>query len=551
MKRIGLLSLLAAVLMVVATPSAMIPDQVRIETGALKGVTGTTQSSVRAFKGIPFAAAPTGDNRWKAPQPAPKWDGVRNADAFGAPCAAGAPFAGRGGARGGNRDGAPPQAPAAAAPPREPARSEDCLYLNVWTSANSANDKRPVMLWIYGGGFTGGSGGLTWYDGENLAAKGPVIVTINYRLGAFGFLAHPDLAKEAGHTGSGNYGMMDAIAALQWTKRNIAAFGGDPNNVTVAGESAGAIMVGALVGSPQAKGLFKRAIAESGGWMGLTMARMRTSADAEAAGVKAVDALGVKSMAELRAKPIDQLTGLNGAGLVVDGYLIPEDTSLTFQAGKQNQVDVLTGSNKDEANFGICGPNAGLNGRGGAGMTMATFKSGAERKFGELTDQYLKLYPAASDEDARKMAHEACADEITWNMRQWAVAEAAKGKKAYVYFFSHIQNVNGQPSPAGATHTAEISFAWNNPKGQANQTWTASDTKLADEMSSYWVNFISKGDPNGAGLPKWPEFKSLSSSKVMVFGETPEVEPAVPAPKLSFYAAAFQRLLKGSAGAAN
>jgi para-nitrobenzyl esterase len=149
------------------------------------------------------------------------------------------------------------------------------------------------------------------------------------------------------------------------------------------------------------------------------------------------------------------------------------------------------------------------------------------------------------------MAHEACADEITWNMRQWAAAEAAKGKKAYVYFFSHIQNVNGQPSPAGATHTAEISFAWNNPKGQANQTWTASDTKLADEMSSYWVNFISKGDPNGAGLPKWPEFKSVSSSKVMVFGETPEVEPAVPAPKLSFYAAAFQRLLKGSAGAAN
>ena len=546
MKRIGFLGLLSVVLFIVARPSAMIPDQVRIETGALKGVTGTTQSSVRAFKGIPFAAAPTGDNRWKAPQPAAKWDGVRDASAFGAPCAAGAPFAGRGGARGGARGEAPGGAPpAAAAPPREPARSEDCLYLNVWTSAN-ANDKRPVMLWIYGGGFTGGSGGLTWYDGENLAAKGPVIVTINYRLGAFGFLAHPDLAKEAGHTGSGNYGMMDAIAALQWTKRNIAAFGGDPNNVTVAGESAGAIMVGALVGSPQAKGLFKRAIAESGGWMGLTMARMRTSADAEAAGVKAVDALGVKSMAELRAKPIDQLTGLNGAGLVVDGYVIPEDTSLTFQAGKQNQVDVLTGSNKDEANFGICGPTAGLNGRGGAGMTMATFKSGAERKFGELTDQYLKLYPAASDEDARKMAHEACADEITWNMRQWAAAEAAKGKKAYVYFFSHIQNVNGQPSPAGATHTAEISFAWNNPKGQANQTWTASDTKLADEMSSYWVNFAKSGDPNGKSLPNWPRFKDRNASP-HILGEIKEYPgPDVLNPYDAKYAAVMKALTAGT-----
>ena len=407
------------------------------------------------------------------------------------------------------------------------------------------------MMWIYGGGFTGGSGGMAWYDGENLAAKGAVIVTMNYRLGAFGFLAHPELTKEGGHSGSGNYGMMDAIAALQWVKRNIAAFGGDPSNVTVAGESAGAIMVGALAGSPQAKGLFKRAIAESGGWMGLTMAKMRTSADAEAAGAKAVDALGVKSMAELRAKPIDQLTGLNGAGLVVDGYLIPEDTSLIFQSGKEGAVDVLVGSNKDEANFGICGPGAGLNGRGGAGMTMADFKSGAERKFGEMADQYLKLYPTATDDDARKAAHEACADEITWNMRQWAAAESAKGKKAYVYFFSHVQNVNGQPSPAGATHTAEISFAWNNPKGQANQTWTDVDTKLADQMSSYWVNFIAKGDPNGNGLPKWPEFKSLTSSKVMVFGDSPEVESTVPAPKLSFYAAAFQRLLKGTAGAAN
>ena len=220
--------------------------------------------------------------------------------------------------------------------------------------------------------------------------------------------------------------------------------------------------------------------------------------------------------------------------------------SLTFQAGKQNAVDVLTGSNKDEANFGICGPGAGLAGRGGAGMTAATFKSNAERKFGEMADQYLRLYPAASDADAQRAAHEACADEITWNMRQWAAAQAAKGKKAYTYFFSHIQTVNGQPSPHGATHTAEISFAWNNPKGQATQTWNDVDVKVADQMSSYWVNFISKGDPNGTGLPHWPEFKDLSKDRVMVFADAPQVEPAAPAQKLAFYAAAFQRLLKGA-----
>jgi para-nitrobenzyl esterase len=544
MKRIGLLFLLSGVLCVVARPSAKIPDQIRIDTGILAGGVGATQPTVHVFKGIPYAAPPLGENRWRAPQPAAKWDGVRDANAFGAPCAAGAPFGGRGG--GGARGAARGQAPADAAPPREPARSEDCLYLNVWTSATSVNDKRPVMVWIYGGGFTGGSGGMAWYDGENLAAKGPVIVTINYRLGSLGFFAHPDLAKEAGHPGSGNYGMMDAIAALQWVKRNIAAFGGDPNKVTVAGESAGAIMVGALVGSPQAKGLFIRAIAESGGWMGLTMARMRSSADAEAGGAKAVDALGVKSIAELRAKPMNELTGLQSAGLVVDGYVIPEDVSLTFANGKQNAVDVLTGSNKDEANFGICGPGAGLAGRGGASMTVDAFKTAADRKFGDMASQYQKLYPAASDADAQHAAHEACADEITWNMRQWAVAQAAKGKKAYTYFFSHVQTVNGQPSPQGATHTAEISFAWNNPKGQPTQTWNDVDVKLADQMSSYWVNFITKGDPNGSGLPNWPEFKNLANSRVMVFADTPQVESAAPAPKLTFYAAAFQHLLKGA-----
>jgi para-nitrobenzyl esterase len=274
------------------------------------------------------------------------------------------------------------------------------------------------------------------------------------------------------------------------------------------------------------------------------MNRMQQSATAEANGVKAMQALGASTIAELRAKPLADLVIPGGSGLVVDGYLIPEDLSYTFQAGKQNAVDVLTGSNKDEANFGVC---PGVGGRGaGPSLTAETFRSNAQRKFGDAADTYVKLYGVTSDAAALPAAHMACADEISWNMRQWAAGHAAKGKKAYTYFFSRIQTVNGQPSPQGATHTAEISFAWNNPKGQATQTWNDVDIKLADQMSSYWVNFITKGDPNGAGLPQWPEFKDLASSKVMVFGDTPQVETVVPTPKLTFYSAAYQRLLRAS-----
>jgi para-nitrobenzyl esterase len=540
MNRIAMTAIAAAVAMTTTYVKAMVPEQVKIDSGTVAGAI-SGQPTVRAFKGIPFAAPPVGENRWKAPQPVAKWDGVRKADAFGAPCAAGAPAAGRGGG-GGRAAAAPGAAPQAPATPREPARAEDCLYLNVWTSATSPNDKRPVMVWIYGGGFTGGSGGLAWYDGENLASKGPVIVTLNYRLGSLGFFAHPALAKESGHNASGNYGMMDAIAALQWVKKNISAFGGDPNNVTIAGESAGAIMVGALLGSPQAKGLYHRAIAESGGWMGLTMGRMTSGQTAQANGAKTMEALGVKTIAELRAKPMNELTGLSAGGLIVDGYLIPEDVSLTFMNGKQHAVDVLTGSNKDEANFGVC---QGVGGRGGGpALTADAFKTNAQRKFGEAADEYLRLYTVSSDAEAPSAAHIACADEINWNMRQWAVAQAKAGKKAYTYFFTRIPTLNGAPSPQGATHTAEISYAWNNPKGQATQTWNDVDIKLADTMSSYWVNFITKGDPNGNGLPTWPEYKDLANGRVMVLGDTVQVESAAPTAKLSFYQAAYQRLLK-------
>jgi len=337
MRRLALLVGFGAMLATQASISALIPEQVRIETGLLAGTAAATPN-VRIFKGVPFAAPPVGQNRWKAPQPAAQWDAVRKADTFGDRCIAGGGFAGGGRGRagapgdGGRGRGAAPGAPAAApaAPPAaaaQPPASEDCLYVNVWTSAASASDRRPVMVWIYGGGFTGGAGSEQRYDGERLAAKGPVVVTLNYRLGQFGFFAHPDLAKESGRNASGNYGMMDAIAALQWVKRNIGAFGGDPNNVTVFGESAGAIMTSALVGSPEAKGLFQRVITQSGAWMGLQMARMGTRTAAEQAGIKAMADMSVTSLADLRAKTTDEVAaGLRvPAGLVIDGYLIPED----------------------------------------------------------------------------------------------------------------------------------------------------------------------------------------------------------------------------------
>src|SRR4030095_16004666 len=232
---------------------------------------------------------------------------------------------------------------------------------------------------------------------------------------------------------------------------------GDPNNVTIAGESAGAIMVGALVGSPLAKGLFHRAIAESGGWMGLTMGRMTPGQNAQATGVKTMEALGVKTIAELRAKPLNELTGLSAGGLIVDGYVLPEDLSLTFMTCKQNVGDVLTGSNKDEANFGLC---FGVGGRGGGpGPTLETFKANAQRRFGEAADDYVKLHGGTTDGEVQPAAHMACGDEINWNMRQWAAAQAKHGKKAYTYFFTHIPTINGGPSPNAATHTREISYA--------------------------------------------------------------------------------------------
>jgi para-nitrobenzyl esterase len=465
--------------------SAAIPDPVRLDTGLISGTSGHTDD-VRIFKGIPFAAPPVGDLRWRAPQPAAHWEGVRKADQFAPVCMQN---------RGQGSSG--------------PAPSEDCLYANVWTTAKSASERRPVIVWTYGGGFSSGSGSEPRYDGEALARKGAVVVTYNYRLGMFGFFAHPELTRESERNASGNYGLMDMAAVLRWVQKNIANFGGDPNRVTIDGESAGAILVATMVGSPAGKGLFQRAIAQSGAWMGIGIGRMATRAQAEEAGIKLSQTLNATSLAELRAKPADELLkNGRGGGVIVDGWLVPEDLSVTFAQGRQNAVDVLVGSNRDEGTFFA---------RPGTELKADQFTGRAKQRFGDLADGYMKLYPAGSDAEAGAAQLASMRDEMGWHMRTWAQLQAKSGKhKSYLYYFTRIPPTPEGRVSRGATHTAELFYMFNNLAPGA--PWTDVDRKLADTMSSYWVNFAATGDPNGKGLPEWPAYKGKDGQSPTMIG---------------------------------
>jgi para-nitrobenzyl esterase len=490
-----------------ASAHAALPEPVSIDTGLITGTT-TTSPEVRVFKGIPFAAPPVGDLRWRAPQPAAHWDGVRAADQFGPVCMQN---------RGPNATG--------------PAPSEDCLYVNVWTGAKTATERRPVIVWTYGGGFTGGSGSEPRYDGEMLARKGVVFVTYNYRLGAFGFLAHPELTKESGHNASGDYALMDMASVLHWVQRNIAAFGGDPNKVTIDGESAGAMLVGTMVGSPEGKGLFKRAMAQSGAWMGIGIGHMTTRTRAEEAGAKFAQSLNANNLAELRAKSAAEIFKTRGApaSIVVDGWYVPEDLSATFAKGKENDVDILIGSNRDEGTFFA---------RPGSAVPAAQFESRAKQRFGDLAANYAKLYPAGTDAEAAAAGLATTRDEMGWLMRSWAQLQEKRAKdKAYLYFFTRVPPVpEGRPS-RGATHTAELSYMFNNLL--PGTPWTDADRKLADTMSSYWVNFAATGNPNGKGLPEWPAY-SWKAEQAMVLGDTVSSGTGVNPDILKFYDAYYK-----------
>lgn len=503
--------------------SAGIEEPVRLDSGSVAGGAGSN-ADVRVFRGIPYAAPPVGNLRWGEPQPVAHWDGIRKADQFGAMCTQPA-FRGATGANRGTTD-----------PPK---MSEDCLFLNVWTAAASASDRRPVMVWIHPGGYQTGSGATPTYDGEALAKKGVVLVTINYRLGVFGFFSHPELTKESEHHASGNYAFMDQVAALQWVHKNIAAFGGDPQRVTVFGDSAGSASIANLMGSPRARGWFQRAVGESGAWMGLSLAPTRTLAEAEAAGVKIAEALHARTLAELRATPADELLKAGRAGgPVIDGWFLPEDVGATFAQGKQNDVPLLAGSNKDEGTFFL------------QATAAAKFIERSRARFGDQADAFLKLYPANSDEEANASQLAAFRDELAFVMRVWARAQTKTGhSKAFLYYFTH-----DPPPPvgassrggfgSGATHGAEAQYIFQNLLPP--RAWTDLDRQVSDMLSSYWVNFATNGDPNGNGLAKWPRFNDKTfddkkSDRPMVLGDQAEVGPTPNRAQLAFFESVYEK----------
>jgi para-nitrobenzyl esterase len=368
------------------------------------------------------------------------------------------------------------------------------------------------MVWIHGGGLRTGSGASAWYDGTALARKGVVVVTINYRLGVLGFLAHPALTAESAHGSSGNYGLLDQVAALEWVRENIAAFGGDPQNVTIFGESAGSWSVNYMVATPLAKGLFHRAIGESGGNFAV-MAALHPAADqivdsAEEIGERYAAALGLDdnvTAADLRAKTAEDLYEALAGGARfsaranVDGWVYPEQIYSMFAAGRQNDVPIMAGSNADEGTslWGRFAPD-----------TAADHRTRVENRFGDFADEILAAYPAESDADARQANLDMQTDDVfAWQMRTWARLTETVSSPAYLYYFSRVP-----PGPEaevyGAYHAAEIPYAFNNLDRGRPHTWEQTDRDLADLMSTYWANFATNGDPNGDSLPHWPPYTS-------------------------------------------
>jgi para-nitrobenzyl esterase len=491
----------AALVMCVAATAA-IKEPVRVESGLLSGAAGGT-AGVRVFKGVPFAAPPVGDLRWRAPQAPVKWDGVRKADQFGKACMQ------------------PPQNKGSFYqkefyPADEPV-SEDCLFLNIWTAAQSAKERRPVMVWIHGGAYREGSGSLPSFDGDALAKKGVVLVTINYRMGAFGFLAHPELTKESGHSASGNYALMDQMAALQWVKTNITAFGGDAGRVTVFGQSAGAGSVSSLMASPLARGLFQRAIGQSSGISGGPGAQKL--ADAEQTGVKFGESMNASSIAALRAKSADEVQKAGQKATmrpVVDGYVLPSDVYSIFASGKFNDVPVMVGSTAGEG-----GLNAGP-------KSAQDYVEQARRTYGDMADEYLKVLPGATEAQAKESAYAAARDRTAAGMRTWARMVTKAGKPAYLYYFD--RKPPGRDSERiGAFHSAELVYVFGT-QSSVDRPWEPVDRELSARMIAYWANFAAKADPNGKGLPKWPVYRA-DQSVVMELGDKvgamPTPDPAV------------------------
>jgi para-nitrobenzyl esterase len=469
-------------------------DRVKTANGILEGTDDPT-TGIRSFKGIPYAAPPIGDLRWRAPQAVKNWQGVRKAVKFG---------------------------PRAMQPPifgdmvfRSDGVSEDCLYLNVWTPAKSGKERLPVLVYFYGGGFVAGDGSEPRYDGESMARKGIVAVTVNYRLNVFGFLAHPELTKESPYHGSGNYGLLDQSAALHWVRTNIAAFGGDPKRVTIAGESAGSLSVSAQMVSPLSKGLISGAIGESGALINPTLPPVPLS-EGEQTGVKFMTDAGAPSLSALRAMSGKQILDAAMKGnpfrfsATVDGYFLPKTVVEILEVGEQAHVPLLAGWNAAEVGY-----------QSFLGQTIATpesFTKKVRELYGVRADEVLNLY-SPSIEQAKHSATALASDRfIVYSTWKWLDLHIKSGgKPVYRYVFAHPR-----PGESGAAHAIEIEYAMGNLGSNKVYKWTADDYNVSHTMQAYFVNFVRTGNPNGPGLPEWPEAKNF---QVMHLDVSSRVEP--------------------------
>ena len=502
--------------------SAAAQNTVQTAGGTVEGT--TPAKGIRLFRGVPFAAPPVDELRWRAPQPVKPWTGVRTAKQFGPRCMQHAAFGDMGF--------------------RSSGVSEDCLYLHVWTPANSANEKLPVLVYFYGGGFVAGDGSEPRYDGESMARRGIVALTVNYRLGAFGFMAHPELTRESPHQASGNYGLLDQAAALRWVRENIAAFGGDSNRVTIAGESAGSVSVSAQMASPLSRNLIAGAIGESGAGIPPTLAPVPL-AQGEQNGVKFAQSVGANSVAELRALSSQEILdasvkyGIWSFGSVVDGHFLPRPTVEIYAAGEQARVPLLVGWNSEEMT------GRALLGRDPA--TVAGYRSALQRLYGARTEEVLRHYPASTDAEVLQAATDLAGDRfIAFSTWKWADLHAKTTKQpVYRYFYARPRppmrpemgnaqaglaggvvqresGANAPPPPSGAVHAAEIEYALGNLDRNQVFAWTPEDHRVSEIMQGYFANFIKTGNPNGAGLPRWP---TLGQGQVMHIDVNTRAEP--------------------------
>jgi para-nitrobenzyl esterase len=498
-------------------------DRVKTANGIVES-TVPPKDGVRSFKGIPFAQPPVGELRWREPQPVKDWSGARNADTFGPTCMQ-------------------RLSPSADYWFRGDGMSEDCLYLNVWTPAKTGREKLPVLVYIFGGGFQNGDGSEPRYDGESMARHGMVAVSLNYRTNIFGFFAHPELTRESPHKASGNYGLLDQVAALRWVQQNIAAFGGDPKRVTIAGESAGSISVSALMASPLSKDLMAGAICESGA--AIASLPPRPLAEAEQNGVKFAAAAGADSLAALRAMTAQQLqeAAAKAGGIrfstAMDGYFLAKTLTETALAGEQAKVPLLAGSNTEEQ-----APRAVL---GGGDPTPDTLAAAITKFYGDKAEPVLKAYAATTKEEVYEAAmHLASARFISYGTWKWTELHMqTSGKPVYRYLYAKARpaylGMPGQPpptppapaqgaipqppAPRGAVHSAEIQYAMGNLDLDKRYTWEPADYEVSKTMQAFFVNFIKTGKPDGPGLPPWPAYRPETNYQRMRIDVKSQAEP--------------------------